>query len=321
MEEVDWGKMPSKDAKAAEMKISIIVVTYNSGHVIEKCLRSILECGIARHYDLETFVFDNCSSDGTREYLRANLSRYLGIGLEIFLLKKNFGMSRAVNMGLAMSSGDFILTLNPDVEVDASLTDLVDFAQLHPYTICAPTIDVVAQRIPNAVWIFLDQTLVGYFLRRLGLYSEYFGGYYVTNDRPRNPPSRVGMPGASALFFSRDTYRAMRRCGKFFDEQFPVFWNDVDMSLRAIEMKIYSWIVPSCRVKHESGGSSRKDNALHTALMYRGVRKLIAKWDISPKTLRFLIALDAILGFPIYVIVRGVTAATEISATRFRLML
>ncbi len=303
------------------MKISVIVVTYNARDEIEKCLRSILDCGIARHYDLETFVFDNCSADGTREYLQASLSRYLGIGLEIFLLKKNFGMSRAVNMGLSMSSGDFILVLNPDVEVDASLTDLVDFARLHPCTICVPTIDVVAQRFPNSVWIFLDRTLVGYFLKKLGLYSEYFGGYYVTNDRPRNPPSRVDTPGASALLFSRDTYRAIRRCGKFFDEQFPVYWNDVDMSLRASEMEIYSWIVPSCRVKHESGGTWRTDSALYTALMYRGLRKFIAKWDISPKTLRFLIALDAILGFPIYLKVRGVTAATEISATRFRLML
>lgn len=112
-------------------QVSIVVVTWNIRDILERCLSSI-----DREADVpfELFVIDNYSSDATREWLRTwkpqskLLTRY-----EVILNDKNLGYSGALNKGLRLAVGDYVLILNPDTRMLApSLSKMVEVAVRHP---------------------------------------------------------------------------------------------------------------------------------------------------------------------------------------------
>jgi len=95
------------------MKLSIIIPCYNEiatiGQVIAK-IRSLdlpLQC--------EIVIVDDCSSDGTREYIRT-LERDPDI--KICLHQQNRGKGAALRTGFANASGDILLVQDADLEYD-----------------------------------------------------------------------------------------------------------------------------------------------------------------------------------------------------------
>jgi GT2 family glycosyltransferase len=105
--------------------VSIIVVTYNSAAEIEDCLAS---ANAARgELNLELIVVDNASSDPSAA-IAADARP------EILLTNpENVGFARAVNQAIRISSGTFVLLLNPDAVLDTrALTNLLRFLESHP---------------------------------------------------------------------------------------------------------------------------------------------------------------------------------------------
>src|SRR5262245_51756030 len=94
--------------------VSVTLVTYNSGRFIRRCLESVL----AQDYpNLEIVVIDNASTDGTEDILAQFEDR-----CEIVYNEENIGFAAAQNQAIGLSSGDWVLTLNPDVLLE---TDFV----------------------------------------------------------------------------------------------------------------------------------------------------------------------------------------------------
>src|ERR1700731_4693548 len=87
--------------------VSVTIVTYNSGRFIRRCLESVL----AQKYPLrEIIVIDNASTDGTIDILEQFEDR-----CQVYYNDENAGFAAAQNQAIAMSSGEWVLTLNPDV--------------------------------------------------------------------------------------------------------------------------------------------------------------------------------------------------------------
>lgn len=91
---------------------SVILVTYQSQNEIGRCLGHLLESTVP----LEVLVVDNASSDGTGREVERLLGRFAGS--RFVRNDRNVGFARAVNQGIAASTGEFILLLNPDCYVD-----------------------------------------------------------------------------------------------------------------------------------------------------------------------------------------------------------
>ena len=105
--------------------VSVTLVTYNSGRFIKKCLESVLA---QKYADLELIVIDNASTDGTVDILEQFDGR-----CRIFYNEENVGFAAAQNQAIAMSRGDWVLTLNPDVLLlPGFVKQLVEAGQLHP---------------------------------------------------------------------------------------------------------------------------------------------------------------------------------------------
>src|SRR5438874_10316875 len=87
--------------------VSVTIVTYNSGRFIKRCLESVLD---QKYPYTEIIVIDNCSDDGTKDLLEPFEDR-----CRIIYNDENIGFAAAQNQAIALSSGGWILTLNPDV--------------------------------------------------------------------------------------------------------------------------------------------------------------------------------------------------------------
>jgi GT2 family glycosyltransferase len=93
-------------AAHAEKKVSIVVVNYNAGDLLRRCVESSLPQAT------ELIVVDNASADGSLDKL---LVEFAGVAkLQIIRNAKNLGFAAACNLGANVSKGDFVLFLNPD---------------------------------------------------------------------------------------------------------------------------------------------------------------------------------------------------------------
>ncbi len=92
------------------MTVSIIIVNYNVKYFLEQCLYSL--AAAIKGLDAEVFVVDNCSADGSMDYLQPRFQ-----WVHFICNKENEGFSKANNRALLLAKGKFILFLNPDTIV------------------------------------------------------------------------------------------------------------------------------------------------------------------------------------------------------------
>jgi hypothetical protein len=104
------GADPEKGDKPNGVGLSIILVTYNHRDFILPCLRSL--GSISRNLNPEIILVDNHSSDGTGQLVRQHFRQ-----ARLIENSKNLGLARAVNQAFRESRGEFVLLLNPDVQV------------------------------------------------------------------------------------------------------------------------------------------------------------------------------------------------------------
>lgn len=132
-----------------EVLVSIIIVVFRDRDELEKIVASILPF---RSNELEIVVIDGYSNDGTVDLLHG-----LGDSVDFWLSEPDKGIYDAMNKGLEVSSGIYVLHLNAgDRLLEIPWTSLRQYA--------ADKVDVVCCRV------LLDSCIV--FLSRTGLLSK-----------------------------------------------------------------------------------------------------------------------------------------------------
>ena len=95
-------------------KISLIILTYNNLQKFTKnCWESIRTQSSLN--DVEVVFVDNCSNDGTKEWLLGLEKEYSFV--RVILNKRNLGYAAGNNVGIKQSSGDYIVLMNKDVKL------------------------------------------------------------------------------------------------------------------------------------------------------------------------------------------------------------
>ncbi|WP_066022704.1 MULTISPECIES: glycosyltransferase [Clostridium] len=97
------------------MLTSIIILTYNNLEYTKQCIESIRKN--TKNSEYEIIVVDNCSNDGTREWLNNQED------IILILNEENVGFPKGCNQGIEVASGDNILLLNNDVIVTHNWLD------------------------------------------------------------------------------------------------------------------------------------------------------------------------------------------------------
>jgi len=109
--------------KENKMLISIIILTWNSGKYIKKCIESVLN-ELNDFNDLyEIFVIDGGSQDLTLKILDKLSSKYHEI--RVIKLGKNYGTTISRNIGIRKSMGKYIFILDSDIELKAGMVKIL----------------------------------------------------------------------------------------------------------------------------------------------------------------------------------------------------
>jgi GT2 family glycosyltransferase len=233
------------------MDISIIIVTWNSEDFIRNCLDSILLLGDrVRH---EIIVVDNASSDQTVKIVREFYPE-----ADLIENRTNLGYARANNQGIEQAQGRYLLLLNPDTQLmDGSLSSMGELIEGDPRIgalgpkLLNPDRSTQAScrefpRFSTLIWEFTG-------LSRLFPNSKTFGAWrmgYFAFDQFRE----VDQPMGSCLMLRKET---LEQIGSF-DENFSMFFNDVDLCYRIKEAGWKIYFHPDARVIHHGGASTRK---------------------------------------------------------------
>ena len=90
-------------------QISIVIVNYNGKDLLKTLLKSISE---STYKNYEIIVVDNNSNDNSQDFIKKNYKN-----VKLIANKRNLGYS-GINSGLRYCTGDYILFLNNDIEID-----------------------------------------------------------------------------------------------------------------------------------------------------------------------------------------------------------
>ncbi|RYG17078.1 MAG: glycosyltransferase, partial [Chitinophagaceae bacterium] len=101
-------------------KLSVITIVYNNAVAIERTMLSVLN---QTYNNIEYIVIDGASTDGTKEIVQRYESR-----LTQFISAPDKGIYDAMNKGLALATGDYVLFMNSGDEIYAPETVAEVFA-------------------------------------------------------------------------------------------------------------------------------------------------------------------------------------------------
>ncbi len=92
------------------MDLSIIIVSWNVKEKLRANLQALLASKTS--FSFEVFVVDNNSGDGSAEMVKSEFSQ-----VRLIVNSENLGFAKANNQAIKEAKGDFILLLNPDMQV------------------------------------------------------------------------------------------------------------------------------------------------------------------------------------------------------------
>lgn len=93
--------------------VSIVIVTFNNLRFTKQCIASIFAKTAYPNYEI--LVVDNCSQDGTVDYLIRLKKEHQNV--TVILNEENAGFARANNIGIRYSKGEYIILINNDTVV------------------------------------------------------------------------------------------------------------------------------------------------------------------------------------------------------------
>lgn len=236
----------------SEIKVSVVIVSYNCLPFLTLCIDSLLWYEDNR---VEIIVVDNNSNDNTAEYLNKNYPK-----VKTIANKDNKGFGAACNQGISIANGDYLLMLNPDTIVSETLIDdILFFMENHKN--CGGMGVYMADGKGN----FLPESKRGFptifrsFNRFSGLINIFpknrqFAGYYL-GHLSKNEINKIEVLSGAFMLFTKEVAEKT----KGFDERFFMYGEDIDLSWRILKNGFENYYNPNIKIIHFKGESSVKD--------------------------------------------------------------
>jgi GT2 family glycosyltransferase len=229
------------------MDISIIIVTWNTKDLLQKCLDSIYKT--IHDITFEIIVIDNASEDDTLVMLKGKFPH-------ITLIKnsRNLGFGAANNQGLRIMRGRYALLLNSDTVLTIqAVEELFTFMETHPEAAmaCGQLLNADGSKqnsmasFPSLLTLMTNMPLLEY------LFPKRYPSKRYNHKNPVEVDSGIG-----ACLLVRK--KAIDEVGMF-DERYFFFFEETDW---AYQMKKAGWKIfhiPTAFIYHLQGQSIGSD--------------------------------------------------------------
>ena len=248
--------------------IAVVIVTYNSAHVVGDLLDSLPAALDGLTADV--IVVDNGSTDGTAELLAARE------GCRV-VCSANTGYAGGINRGVREAmSAEAILVLNPDVRLhEGSVPPLLAVLREPNVGIAAPQVrspqgalELSLRREPTLL------RALGLTRTKLVLFSEY-----VTRPSDYARPRDVDWALGAVLLMSRKCYDTLNG----WDETYFLYSEETDLALRARDAGLLTRYEPRAVAVHIGGQSGRTHRThamqiVNRVRLYRRRHGAVASW-------------------------------------------
>lgn len=199
------------------MDISIIVSNYNGEKLLRKNIpRVIAVFSKYRKGKKELIIVDDASKDGSFQYLET-LKNISDINIKIIKNDKNLGFSSTVNKGVNISNGEIVILLNTDVIPEENFIEPVikDFKDTNLFAVG-----------------FLDKSIENNkkILRGRGI-GKWKQGFLIHSEGEIDKKNTLWASGGSSAF-RKDLWE---RLGGLCEIYNPFYWEDIDLSYRALK--------------------------------------------------------------------------------------
>lgn len=245
--------------------LSIIIVSYNVRRFLEQAILAVQRS--TGNLKFEIIVVDNASSDDSCKVVR---EKYPSVHL--IENKKNLGFSGANNQGIKISTGKYVLLLNPDTVVaEDTLNKCFDFME-HTYDCGA-----LGVRMIDGGGKFLPESKRGLptpttsFYKIFGLASLFpkskkFGSYHLKYLNEFETNSVDVLSGAFMLMRKE----ALDKSG-LLDETFFMYGEDIDLSYRITQSGYKNYYFPETSIIHYKGESTKKNSLHYVQVFYQAM--------------------------------------------------
>ncbi len=237
-------------------EVAVSIVTFNNEASISRCLASLREQTDAA--DLRIIVFDNASSDATCDIIKDSFP-------EVHLSENNanIGFGAAHNIGLSSCPNEFVLLLNPDAWL---LPDAL--SHLRSALSNDGRLALVGPRVE-----YEDGSAQLSFGAFPGLLADLKQRRLTRAVQAGNPRTLAWLEKRLEGPFNPDWISAScmlvrRKCVEgigYFDEDFFLYWEDVDLCRRLTHEGYHLRVEPSALCRHLEGYSQPEadDQRLH----------------------------------------------------------
>ena len=257
--------------------ISIIIVNYNVRDYLANCLNSIYSSKYTNN--IEIIVIDNNSRDNSVQMVKEKYSK-----INLIENKINYGFSKAVNQGIKISKGEYLLLLNPDTVLEKNTLEILKnyMEQNKKVGMCGPkilnsdgTLQLSCKRsFPTPMVAF--PKLIG--LDKLFPKSKWAGKYNLTY-LDENKCHSVDAISGSFMFIRKEILKTVG----FLDENFFMFGEDLDLCFRIKKNNFDIHYVPQTQIIHFKG-ESVKSVPLESIKWFYNAMDLFVNKHFSSKT-------------------------------------
>jgi len=251
------------------MDLSILIVSYNTQALLRESLESIYASENGRPF--EVLVVDNHSKDGSTEMVRTEFPK-----VRLIENDRNLGFARGVNQGILDSTGRFILMLNSDTKLPASgVEPLLDFAETQYREQRAGIVGVKLLNTDGSLqyskgrFPTIPRTISDAFRpKQLRKYS--FEDY--------EEPGETDWVTGACILVHRDLLEDVGN----FDENFFLYYEDVDLCWRARQKGWKILFFPDFEVRHSNPYCRREESREFVPVEIRRSHLYFYKKNYSP---------------------------------------
>jgi GT2 family glycosyltransferase len=249
------------------MDVSIIIPNYNGAYLLEKNLPKVIKT-IERESNaqlqksskvIEIIVVDDGSADTSVSEIKKQKSRlrqdYGGQAkfknLRLIRHKRNLGFASTVNTGVKNAKGDIVILLNTDVVPEKGFLP--------------PLLSHFTEREVFAVGC-LDKSIEdGRVVKRGRGVAWWTRGFLVHRRGEVNKTDTFWVSGGSAAF-RKSTWDKLGGMDELYN---PFYWEDIDLSYRAVKSGFKILFEPKSVVvhKHEKGAIKSRFSPFYTRII------------------------------------------------------
>lgn len=232
--------------------ITALIVSHNRVRGLRRCLEALAQS--EDREKIEVIVVDNGSTDGSPE-MENDFP-----GVRFIRIPRNFGLTKALNIGVRGSAGEFILLLHDDTEVAPdTLRVLSSILEARPEigAVCPLLVDEGGAPAPQ--------------IRSLPTPQRPFAPWLPAD--PAAGEQTVEYALGAALMFRSFFLRAMRQI----DERYGLYGSDAELCAQVRRAGKKILLVPSTRVTHHVEAGPSPGLSLRSADFRLGVAAYLGK--------------------------------------------